>query len=98
MHYRKVFSNALEQVLDFGLDGGEVRELVADPEEGKVEVALSEFGEQQVLVPAVGLADEAFGTVAVDGVLEASLRHGDEQLYLFGAFGVFPINGSQGIG
>ena len=100
---RKVLSDALQEVLHLGLYGGKVAQLVADPDEGQVDVVAGKLWEQQVLVQPVGFADEAFGAVAVHCVLESAFRNGDEDdgggegCGLRGK-GALPINGSQGIG
>ena len=75
---REVLCNALKQVLDFGLDGGKVAQLVANPDKGEVDVMVGKLREQHVFVQSVSFADEPFGAVAVDSMLESAFRYGDE--------------------
>ena len=62
-----------------------------DKSEGEL-LILWQTGEQDIFVMAIGLAQLALSTVAVDGMMKLFLRNADEQLYRWSRMSSFRMS------
>lgn len=81
LHFFEFFCDALQNDFYSRFHRRIIAEAVAHPDEGEVDVAVGEAVGEELSVVAIGFADEALRTVAVNGVTEVAFGDGDEQSY-----------------